>query len=55
MKIDYRVVYEELKDKNKIEYLATKRVKNPRDCEVINFKEDFFNTEKATKINNSSQ
>ena len=35
MKVEIKVLYEELKNKNKIEYLASKRTKNKRQCEKI--------------------
>lgn len=50
MKIDYRVFYEDLKDKNKIEYISSKLQTNRRPCETINFNEDFFNSKNEAKI-----
>lgn len=53
MKIDYRVLYEEVKDKDKIEYFSTKLTINKKPCEVIKFSEDFFNIKNESKIKNS--
>lgn len=39
MKVDQRVVYEQQKHRNQIEFLATKRTKNKRQCEEITLKE----------------
>jgi len=45
MKIEYKVIYQEKQNQNKIEYLSTNWIKNKWECEKIQFTSEFMEKE----------